>query len=163
MRTITTTVYSFDELNDNAKQKAVENLYDINTRFDWWEYVYSDASEIGLKIRSFDLYRNDIDIDFNLSAAEVSQNILNEHGETCKTHEIAIEFLNEHNPIFSEYLETEEGEDELIEIESKFLKQLSNEYLTILKNELEYLESEEAIIETIQANEYEFTEDGNLC
>jgi len=32
----------------------------------------------------------------------------------------------------------------------------------MLQKEYEYETSEEAIVETIKANEYEFTEDGNL-
>ena len=33
----------------------------------------------------------------------------------------------------------------------------------MLRNEYEYLTSEEAVIESIRANEYEFTEDGKLA
>ena len=65
-------------------------------------------------------------------------------------------------PKFAEYWQTEEGEDELIEIEAQFFNDLASEYLYILKSELEYLESEAAILELIQANDYEFTIDGEI-
>ena len=47
MRTITTvkTVYSFDELGEDAQEKAIENLYDLNIDYDWWEFVFEDADE----------------------------------------------------------------------------------------------------------------------
>ena len=35
--------------------------------------------------------------------------------------------------------------------------------LTLLRREYDYFTSEEAIIETIEANEYEFDENGNLA
>ena len=41
-------------------------------------------------------------------------------------------------------------------------KALLNDYLSLLSNEYEYLISDEAIKETITANEYEFYENGKL-
>ena len=58
-------------------------------------------------------------------------------------------------------METEEGEDKLIEIEGDFLNSLCGDYLIMLRNDYEYMTSKAAIIETIEANEYEFTVDGN--
>ena len=43
-----------------------------------------------------------------------------------------------------------------------FVKELLNAYWKILYDDYEYLTSEEAIKETIEANEYDFDEDGNL-
>jgi len=40
--------YSFDELDEDAQQKAVESCYDINVDFpDWDDYIQEDAKEIG--------------------------------------------------------------------------------------------------------------------
>jgi hypothetical protein len=50
----------------------------------------------------------------------------------------------------------------LIEIEEKYTKNLSECYLYMLKNEYEYLTSEKCIIETIEANDYYFTENGKV-
>lgn len=68
--------------------------------------------------------------------------------------------MEEWQPVFNSYMETEEGEDKLMEIEDDFLKSLLNDYLKSLRDEYDYQTSEKAIIETIEANEYEFTEDG---
>ena len=57
MKTHTINTYSFNELSEEAQQKAIENLSDINVNFDWWNFTYEDAKNIGLKITSFDLDR----------------------------------------------------------------------------------------------------------
>ena len=49
-RTIRTKVYLFSELSDQAKQKVIEDNYDINVDYEWWESAYEDAANIGLKI-----------------------------------------------------------------------------------------------------------------
>jgi hypothetical protein len=137
---------------------------------DWYEFIKEDAKNIGLQIDSFDLDCNrHATGKFLLSPLEVAQNILNEHGETCETYKIAKKFLEAHAPVFSEYMneqsekyESRESEDELQDIEDDFLKELLEDYSIILQKESEYLQSDEAIIETIEANEYDFTEDRKL-
>lgn len=168
MKTKTINIYSFNELSEEAKQKAIEKFYDINVNYNWWEFTYEDAKNIGLKINSFDLERNrHAKGEFIWSACEVAANILKEHGETCETYKTAENFLKEWQPIFDEYMNEEsenyeswESEDKLQELESEFLESLLEDYSIMLQNELEYLTSEKAIIETIELNEYEFTEDG---
>jgi hypothetical protein len=49
----------------------------------------------------------------------------------------------------------------LQDIEDEFLKSLCEDYSIMLQNESEYLQSDAAIIEAINANEYEFLEDGS--
>ena len=56
-RTIRTKVYLFSELSDQAKQKVIEDNYDINVDYEWWESAYEDAANIGLKITGFDIDR----------------------------------------------------------------------------------------------------------
>ena len=168
MRTIETKAYTFSELSEQAKQKAIENHYDINVDYDWWESIYEDAANIGLKIDGFDLDRSlHASGGLTLSALEVAQNILNEHGEKCDTYKLAQDFLHEHAPIFSDYMneesenyESKELEDDLAHLEDEFTKDLLNEYAFMLQKGYEYLTSDEAITQTIKANGYEFTEDG---
>ena len=139
MRTYTEehTVYSFDELSKEAQEKAIERLYNINVDYDWWDGVYYDAGEIGLEITEFDLYRRDID-------GKLTKAILENHGKTCETYKLAEKWQNKH------------GEDN----QDEFTKLLLKVYLNILNKDYEYLTSEEAIKETIEANEYEFTKEG---
>lgn len=46
--------YKFSELNDTAKQKALDKCREFQTTHEWWEYVYYDAKEIG-KIIGIDI------------------------------------------------------------------------------------------------------------
>ena len=55
-----------------------------------------------------------------------------------------------------------EIENKLDEMSEEFLKSLLEDYRIILENEYEYLTSKEAILETIEANDYEFTADGTI-
>jgi arsenate reductase-like glutaredoxin family protein len=168
MKEVKIIVYSFDELSEDAKQKAIEDNRDINFDFKWWDHIYCDAKSVGLKIESFDLDRNKHAIGvFILEPLEVAQNIINEHGESCETYKTAKEFLNAHNSLFSDYLdedketyESKELEQEMSDLEDDFLNSLCFDYANILQREYEYLCSDKAIIETIQANEYNFLKCG---
>jgi hypothetical protein len=170
MRTIRTKVYKFNELSNDAKDAAIESLYDINVDNNWWDFTYDDAENIGLKIKSFDIDRASyVNAEFTLAANEVAQNIFRDHGESCETYKTAQSFMNEWQLVFSEYMnensdkyESAESEDKLQELENEFLKSLCEDYRIILSKEYDYLTSKEAITETIEANEYEFYSNGKL-
>lgn len=172
MRTETTTrtLYLFDELSEDEKNAAIEKLWDLNVDHDWWDVVYMDAEDIGLKIHGFDLDRHDIEGRFTRAANEVAQNIINNHGDMCETYKTAKAFMNDWEPIFTAYMdetsadyESRESEEKMLDLESEFLHSLLEDYWIMLRKEYEYMTSEEAIKETIEANEYEFTEAGELA
>ena len=166
MRIKETKVYKFDELSDNAKEKALNELYDINVDYDWWDSIYEDAENIGLKLKTFDLDRNrHATGEFILSATEVAANVIRDHGDQCETYKTAQEFLDEQNKYPMPDDDSDEfsvWEDKMLELEDEFLKSLLEDYSIILQKEYEYLTSEEAIIESIKANDYVFDENGNL-
>jgi hypothetical protein len=160
-----TKVYTFAELNDDQKEKALSNLYDINVDHDWWDFTYDDAKEIGLKITSFDFDRY-VEGQFTLSADEVAANIIRDHGGNCETYKTARAFVDEKNAISMPDDDSDdfpEWEDKMLEMDDNFLKSLLEDYRIMLRKEYEYLTSEEAIIETINANEYEFDENGRIA
>jgi hypothetical protein len=177
MRTETTTrtLYQFSELSEDAKEKAIKNLWDINVDFEWWEFTYSDAAEIGLKIQGFDIDRGSyLKGSFTKACTEVADLILSNHGEGCDTFKLATEFLKDRAALVAKYSDgvktsivSEENvydfDQECDELEEEFDRALKEEYLCILRKEYEYQTSEEAIIETIEANGYEFTEEGELA
>lgn len=161
MRTETINIYSFTELSEEVQKKVLSKYYDINVSHDWWEDTYEDAENIGLKLQYFGLDRNKHATGTNtLSLNEVFQNILSNYGENCDTYKTAERFFEAWQPVFNDYIATDEGENELLEIEDKFLKELLSDYADILQKECEYLQTDEAIKETILENEYEFTENG---
>jgi len=166
MKTKIINIYSFNELSEKAKEKVLGKLCGINVNYGWWEFTYEDAENIGLKITSFDIDRNrHATGKLLISFSEVTDNILKNHGKKCETYKTAEKYRSWWNEAFNKYEEneTEDGKEELNEIEQDFLKDLLEDYSIILQNEYEYLCSDEAIIETIEANQYEFTEDGNLA
>jgi len=171
MRTKTTRreIYTFSELSDDAKEAALNNCRDYNANHEWWEATYEDAAKVALKITSFDLDRNRYaEGEWMTSAKECAKSILDGHGETCETYKTAKAFLAERDELVDTWPKDEDGElenggkldDELDDLENEFLESIVEDYSIILQNECEYLQSDEAVEEAIQSNEYEFTAEG---
>lgn len=170
MKTIKVKLYSFNELSKEAQNKALSKYVTINVEHDWYDSIYEDAEQVGLKITGFDLDRNKHATgQLILSTLEVAQNIINNHGENCNTYKTAQKFLEEHAPIFADYMdensehyESLEQEGKLQDLESDFKNDLLTEYANILQKEYDYLTSDEQVKETILANEYTFEADGKM-
>jgi hypothetical protein len=173
MRTIETTVFTFDELSEDAKQKAIQDYRNKDVYwYDWWECIYDDAENVGMKITHFDTGRGwDIGLKFIESAYDVAQKIMKEHGQACQTYKTAAKFVNDWAELVAKYsngIKLDEVADdneyefdnEADELEKEFQLSIGHDFLILLQEEEEYLNSDEAISETIQANEYEFTEQG---
>jgi hypothetical protein len=174
MRTIETQVFTFDELTDRAKEKALDSCRYLNVDHEWWESIYDDAENVGIKIKHFDTGRGwDIGIEFLSSAYESATKITKEHGDMCESHKTAKVFIREWDALVAKYsdgfntsvvcYENEyEFDQEADELESEFVKSIGHDYLTMLRNEEEYLSSDESVKECIESNGYEFTEEGVL-
>ena len=154
MKTKTINLYEFDELSDHAKQRAIADNCGINVNYwCWWHSIYDDAENIGLKITGFDLDRNQhctgqaID-----DVLTIAHKIKTEHGFDTPTYGLADEFLKDY---------AKADDDDIDDLSDEFLKALLEEYRIILTKEFEWLTSDEAIIDTLRANEYEFNEDGS--
>lgn len=162
MRTQRVKIYKFDELSAAAKEKAIEQFSDTNTDYDWWNLsLYPDAERIGLKITGFDIDRGDITGQLQEWAHIVAEKIKTEHGENCDTYKLAVNYLDELAKLQAKHKEdTDEYETELEHNAQAFEKTLLKAYLKMLRDEYDYLTSNEAIIESIQSNEYEFTANG---
>src|SRR5215475_13501750 len=88
-------VYSFEELSDKAKRRALEDHSDCNVNYDWWEWTYDDAEKIGLEITGFDLDRSmSVKGDLTMQVADSCEKILANHGEGCDTYQLALEYKN---------------------------------------------------------------------
>ena len=155
MKTITINLYSFSELSEEAQQKAISNLSDINTMdSSWYGSLEEDAFNIGLKISSLDIDRRDCRGDLIESLEDSIQLVLNNHGEMTETYKTAKTFLT--------HLTDSISDGEYDDLKDGYLNEMLHNYLEMFKNELEYQESNEAIIETIEANDYYFLSDGTL-
>ena len=172
MRTIRLKVYKFAELNDEAKKVAIKNNDDINVSYNWWEYLYGDAEETaGLKIYGFELEGKSISSHLIEDVQNSINLILENHGEEAETYQLAEKFNKDWSDLVTKYsngIQTDkvaEGNEEAFDaeadkLEEEFKYNLSNAYFTLLEKEYDYLISDEAIIETLEANDYEFTQDG---
>ncbi len=149
MKTITTVVYTFDELNDKAKEKA-RDWYRLGgfENQDSWDTTSEDAAQIGLKIVSLDDHRAN-EGEFMGSAIETMEKIKADHGEVCETYQTALRY---------ETALREDPEDD--NIAHEFLHDLLEDYRVMLNKEIEYRYSDEAVDEMILANEYTFTAEG---
>src|SRR5450759_3576584 len=165
-------VYKFEELTEQAQDKAIERFADINVDYEWWDSTYADAAHIGLKLLEFDLDRNrHAKGNFTESAENVANKIIADHGNACETFKDATNYLAELAELTAKHKAADDSDDDdysdddldTEEIDSEFEKTIIEDYSIILQNEYEYQTSREQIIETIKANEYEFDENGKLA
>ena len=185
MKTIEIKLYQFNELSEKAQERALEDLRDINLQEDWWfDYIMEDAKEFCLCIEEFDIYRQDCKVVFFYDADKtikaIKENaggelllIANEYEQQVKElfkaysdYEKYQEWLRERDYTlddleFEDWVIEESGyQDDKESADKEFLYDLSEYYLSTLQGSYDYHMSDEAVIGTIEANEYEFTEDG---
>lgn len=155
-------VYLFEELTKDIQEQLLRKYENVNVDYDWWQYVYDDAENVGIEINRFDIYYRNINISIN-NYQETAEKILEEHGEECGTHKIASAFLPEYltlKNMLSNNPDSQHIQERLEELERTFQRNLGRAYLTMLKDEYDYQTSEEAIRNTIIASEFYFTESG---
>jgi len=163
--TVTQEIYTFEELSEDVQARVIEKNCDFNVNYNWWNCTYEDAKMVGFKIESFDLDRDRyVDGDFTDTAEYAARAIIENHGETCETYILAKDYLAQLLIVTMKHT-AEGGDDEdldTLDIDEAFLKDLRREYHKILVKEYDYLTSDEAIRETMIANEYQFYEDGDF-
>jgi hypothetical protein len=173
MRQKTIMLFTFEELSDKAKIKAVEKLSDINVSYNlWWEYIYDEIENQKMKCNGFDIDGGGTCSLKWVDAEEVAKSIIENHNKNRETYADATKFLAALKPLQDALKDAEDAEspyevfdainDLIVSTEKFFLCNLEADYLFMLRNEYEYQTSEDAIIETIMANRYEFDEEGNL-
>jgi hypothetical protein len=170
-------VYKFNELTEDQKQKVVDRYADINVDHEWYDDdgFQEDASEYGIKI---DMNQISFDLDRGSYAAFDTFNHSRKVNWRCP---IVIEDVKKfvkkagikyngdnyisigHNHyaggLIKNTIETDYEEEDVLQ---ETLNEMLDKILSSLKKSYDYLTSEEAIIETLQANDYYFTEDGKI-
>lgn len=210
MKTIALNLYSFSELNEKAREKALAELSDINVDYDWWDFAYDDfiaiAETIGIKIDPKKIYFRGFysqgdgscfsasvdvaqmipaiqhenwksyapNIELNLPVPQLDARVLKliagEQLDISPTIEHNSRYycvsasLNEQLPYSNHRYPQIEAQLEKLGTDLQAIADRLNRYLfKALEEEYEYLCSEKAVIETIEANEYWFTADGKLA
>ncbi len=169
--------FKFSELSEKAKEKALEKLCDLNVDHAWWEFVYEYAARSGLKITGFDLCRRrGATGKFILNPSDAAKSFVSEHGEACETRVTSEAYLKDLADLQSGFETTGKALDPeydldddrefasaLEDLNADFLRSILEDYSIMLQKEYEYLTSEAAIIESIEANDYDFTVDGKIA
>jgi len=152
-------VFTYDELNESAQEKVLQELGQWSVDHDWFDSIYEDAKTIGIEIDEFDLYDNTIGGSYIESPGAVIKLIKENHGEKCATYKTAAAYKERFNSL---PLDDDGDKIEDDDLENDFKNSLLEDYLVMLKNDFEYLQSEECIKETIESNEYKFLENGEV-
>ena len=156
MKTITTKVYTLDELDEEAKEKARdwwrEVLWD-----DCYKSICEDANSVGIEITEFDSYSNQIAGKFTKDACYTAYKAIDDRGDFCETYKTSAEFLKERDAI----IKSAPLDQKLNECEDEYLWAILEDYLLMLRQDYEYIQGDWYIDETILANEYTFTATGS--
>ena len=176
MRIIETQVFKFNEL-PLAVQDAILESWD-ETKYDWWNSIYSDSFRVGVKLHEFNLCRGTLGLTCDNPIVTAGL-ILKEQGEGCESHNLAQAFLTKTTPLVEKLERVEEIaysrgysgcllflqrtlEEEIEGLRAEFICALREAYLSILRREYEWLGSCESISLILLAHGCEFTSEGKL-
>jgi hypothetical protein len=173
METTTIKLFKFKDLSETAQQKAIKNLANINTRFDWWYFIYSEANNAELKITEFDFAKKSINGEFVSTAINCALCIFQIHCSGTNTFVTAKKYIEQYSKILNNHKERIDNlnpvgdnyfisiqydfDKKLKELNEQFLKDILKCFYDILQNEYEYLTSEEGIKDEIIKSDYNFT------
>ena len=181
MREMNVTVYSFAELSEAAQERALNAFRYVNVEHDWYEYprdtIRTAGKLIGLDIDRIyfdtELYCIfDADYEYVRGAAKA---VKAEFPQDTELHEVArkLQALQKRHfyslscnvssqRVSNSYRCFRFGEDYDCEDLGDIIDDFAYWARILLRDEYEGLTSDEAIREMIEANEYEFDEDGGL-
>ena len=180
MREMNVTVYSFDELSEAAQERAINELRPLNIEHDWYEYPYDTIRTAG-KLIGLDIdmiyFDTDLYCIFDASYEYVRgavKAVQAEFPRMTALHEVAqkLQVLQKRHfyslscNVASQrdtnsYQCFRFGEDYECDL-GVIIDDFAHWAWVLLRDEYEYLTSDEAIQEMIESNEYEFDEAGNL-
>ena len=180
MREMNVTVYSFDELSDDAKERAINALRYIEVGHNWYEHPYDTIRTAG-KLIGLDIdriyFNTDLYCIFDASYEYVRgavKAVQAEFPHATDLHEVARKLQDLQKRHFYSlscnvssqrvsnlYRCFRFGEDYDCDL-GDILDDFAYWARILLRDAYEYLTSDEAVKEMIEANGYEFTEAGKL-
>ena len=163
MKTIKIKVYKFDELDKQTKEKVIENYRYINVdNTFWYDCIKEEFNSLGLEIQEFNLDRGNYAKIYIDNLEETSKKIIEEFGDSVLIKQTAKNYINEYEKIQANFKEDEDVERELELLDEQYEKEYSVDILSYLRSSYDWEISDEAITETIEANDYDFTKDGKI-
>jgi len=163
MKTIEIKVYRFEELDEQTKEKVIENYRYINVdNTFWYDCIKEEFDELGLEIKEFNLDRGNYAKIYINNLEETSKSILHEFGDSVAIKQTAKNYIDEYEKIQANFKEDEDIERELEILDDQYEKEYSEDILSYLRSSYDWETSDEAITETIEANDYDFTIEGKI-
>ena len=163
MKTIEIKVYKFEELDEQTKEKVIDNYRTINVEDTfWYEWIKEDFNRLGLEIQEFDLGRRNYIKIYIDNFKDTSESILQEFGDSVGVKQTAKNYLDQYNKILSNFKEDEDIEREVEILDDQYEKEYSEDILSYLRSNYEWEITDEAVINTIEANDYDFTTNGKI-
>ena len=163
MKTIKIKVYKFDELDKQTKEKVIENYRYINVdNTFWYDCIKEEFNSLGLEIQEFNLDRGNYAKIYIDNLEETSKKILEEFGDSVLIKQTAKNYINEYEKIQANFKEDEDIEREVELLDEQYEKEYSEDILSYLRSSYDWEISDEAITETIEANDYDFTTEGKI-
>jgi len=163
MKTIEIKVYRFEELDKQTKEKVIENYRYINVdNTFWYDCIKEEFNSLGLEIKEFDLDRGNYAKIYIDNFEDTSNYIIKEFGDSVLIKQTAKNYINEYEKIQANFKEDEDIEREVELLDEQYEKEYSEDILSYLRSSYDWEISDEAITETIEANDYDFTTDGKI-
>ena len=162
-------IYQFDELPKEAQAKAIERYHSINIEYDWYSNIYYEVKQfLKIDIQGFDTGRGSY-VNFKLTHDDITKDFLkglnkyfNDLNEVIAQTEYYLEQWHILDNDLDRYPTVDEIEDILDNTLEVIKSELERLFLKALREEYDYLTSDESIKETLTINEYDFTEDGKI-
>jgi hypothetical protein len=163
MKTIEIKVYKFEELDKQTREKVIDNYRNINVEdFQWYDWIKDDFNRLGLEIQEFDLGRRNYAKIYIENFEDTSKNIIEEFGDSVLIKQTAKNYINEYEKIQANFKEDEDIEREVELLDEQYEKEYSEDILSYLRSNYDWETSDEAIYQTIEANDYDFTTNGKI-
>ena len=163
MKTIEIKVYKFEELDEQTKEKVIENYRYINVEDTfWYDWIKGDFNRLGLEIQEFDLGRRNYAKIYIDNFEDTSNYIIEEFGDSVLIKQTAKNYLKELKEIVSNFKEDEEIDREFEILDENYQHEFEADILSYLRSNYEQDISDEAVINTIEANDYDFTTEGKI-
>ena len=163
MKTIEIKVYKFEELDKQTKEKVIDNYRNINVEdFQWYDWIKDDFNRLGLEIQEFDLGRRNYAKIYIENFEDTSNYIIEEFGDSVLIKQTAKNYLKELKEIVSNFKEDEDIDREFETLDKKYQHEFEADILSYLRANYEWEITDEAVINTIEANDYDFTIQGKI-
>ena len=183
MREITVKAYVFAELSDDAQERALDKFRGINVEDgDWWRDTTYDTIRTAGKLIGLDIDGIYFDMDLycifdaqyqyvrgavkvvckEFSWADALCKVAKDLQDLQKRHFYSLSCNVSSQRDTNSYQCFRFGEDYECDALGDILDNFAHWARILLRDEYDYLTSDEAIKEMIEANECEFTEDGKL-